>query len=216
MVSAKSMIVAAVLATAAVAAPAPAPAPAPATAPAPVLSERANEELAARTVEVYTAHVLQERGLLDLVGSLTSIVGVVINLLVGAADSITKPGSPSAAEVLAKTFVDLTTGLNGLVAALEDLPVLGPVVGLLVPIILSPLVLNLTNTLEKILVLLVDDVDKAVLGPALDALPPLLATVDQTLNTLLGDVPALKGQISPALELADKIKGILGGLGISL
>ncbi|AOW04684.1 hypothetical protein B0I72DRAFT_151246 [Yarrowia lipolytica] len=215
MVSAKSMILAAALATAAVAAPAPNAAPAPAPAPV-VLNERAYEELAARTVEVYTAHALQERGLLDLVGSLTSIVGVVINLLVGSVNSIIKPGSASAAEVLAKTFTDLTTGLNSVVAALEDLPLLGPVIGLLVPIILSPLVLSITTTLEKIVVLLVDDVDKAVLGPVLDVLPALLGTLDQVLNTLLGDVPLLSGQVNPALALVDKVKGLLAGLGISL
>ncbi|KAG5355439.1 hypothetical protein CJU90_6750 [Yarrowia sp. C11] len=213
MVSAKSMILAAALATAAVAAPAPAPNAAPAPV---VLNERANEELAARTVEIYAAQALQERGLLDLVGSLTSVVGVVINLLVGSVNSIVTPGSPSAAEVLAKTFTDLTTGLNSVVAALEALPGLGPVIGLLVPIILSPLVLNLTTTLEKILVLLVDDVDKALLGPVLNVLPPLLAKIDQVLNTLLGGVPALSGQLNPALELVDKIKGVLGGLGVSL
>lgn len=213
MVSAKSMIAAAVLATAAVAAPAPAPNAAPAPA---VLNERASQELAVRTVEFYATQALQERGLLDLVGSLTSIVGVVLNLLVGTVNSITKPGSASAAEVLAKTFTDLTTSLNSVVAALEDLPLLGPVISLLVPIILSPLVLSLTSTLEKILVLLVDDVDKAVLSPVLAVLPPLLGTVDQILGTLLGDVPLLKGQVDPALELVDKVKGLLGGLGIAL
>lgn len=209
MVSAKSMIVAAVLATAVVAAPAPTPDAAPAPV---VLNARASEELVARTIELYASQALQERGIVDLVGSLTSIIGVVLNLLAGTINSIIKPDSASTAEVLAKTFTDLTTNLTTVVDALKDLPLVGPIISLLAPIILSPLVLNLTTLLEKIVVLLVDDVDKAILSPALATLPPLLGTVDQILKSLLGGVPLLGAQVTPALGLVDKVQGILGGL----
>lgn len=195
MVSTKSIFFAAIMASAVVAAPAPAPAPAP--------------------VELSTS--LENRGLGDVLGSLVNIVGSVVGLLTGSLDSVTKPDSPAAAAVLAETFVKLGKGLDDLLDALKSLPLLGaPVVGLLAPILLSPFVSALVATLEAILVVLVDNVDRALLGPVLAALPALLGSVDKVSATLGTDAPALSGQLLTLSGLVGDITQILKNLGVSL
>lgn len=219
MVSAKSLFFfAAMAATAVMAAPAPVAGP-KALANVHVsslISEREYNELVDRAVEVYAASSIETRGISDLIGSLISITGNVIALIAGtiAATKKDSPGTPEAIAFLSTTFSNLNEGLLGLIESLKTMPVIGPIISLLGPVLISPLVLSLTRTLQRILNLIIKNAaNKAALAPVFqEAIPNLLQTVSTLTSTLSSDSPLMKGQLSKLDSVASEITSTLSSL----